>query len=138
MILAKTTEYALTVLGFMATRNEALYPAEYLHQKLHIPRQYLRRLLTDLSKLGYIRSSKGRNGGFVFNQDLKEINFYNIINAMEGPDAMKTCLLGFSCCIADRPCVMHNTWTEARSKMIEALTNTSLADLKEKYLLDQE
>ena len=29
MILSKTTEYALTVLGFMATRNESMYSAEY-------------------------------------------------------------------------------------------------------------
>lgn len=34
MILNKTTEYALTVLGFMATRNEEMYSAEYLHQQL--------------------------------------------------------------------------------------------------------
>ncbi len=136
MILSKTTEYALTVLGFMATRNMEVYPAEYLHKELKIPRQYLRRLLTDLSKMGFIKSSKGRNGGFVFAQDLKEINFYNIINAMEGHEALNTCLLGFTCCITEKPCVMHEIWLEARTKMVETLTNTSLAELREKYVHD--
>lgn len=136
MILSKTTEYALTVLGFMATRNREVYPADYLHKELKIPRQYLRHLLTDLSKLGFIKSSKGRYGGFVFAQDLKQINFYKIINAMEGREALNTCLLGFTCCIAERPCVMHETWLEARTKMIETLSATTLSDLKEKYFQD--
>jgi len=42
MILSKTTEYALNVLAYMATRNEEMYPAEYLCRELKIPRQYLR------------------------------------------------------------------------------------------------
>lgn len=33
---------------------------------------------------------------------------------------------------------MHDPWMEARSKMVETLTNTTLADLKEKYQIDLE
>jgi Rrf2 family protein len=136
MILNKTTEYALTILGFMATRNENMYSAEYLHKQLNIPRRYLRRLLTDLSKHGFLKSTSGRNGGFVFARDLNEISLARVINAMEGSGAIFTCILGFSCCIVDKPCIMHDTWMEARSKMVGILTNTTLADLKEKYQLD--
>ena len=136
MILNKTTEYALTILGFMATRNENMYSAEYLHKQLNIPRRYLRRLLTDLSKHGFLKSTSGRNGGFVFARDLKEISLAMIINTIEGSDAIFTCILGFSCCIVDKPCIMHDSWMEARSKMVLTLSNTTLADLKEKYQLD--
>jgi Rrf2 family protein len=136
MILNKTTEYALTILGFMATRNENMYSAEYLHKQLNIPRRYLRRILTDLSKHGFLKSTSGRNGGFVFARDLNEISLATIINTIEGSDAIFTCILGFSCCIVDKPCIMHDSWMEARSKMVDILSNTSLADLKEKYQLD--
>ena len=136
MTLNKTTEYALTILGFMATRNENMYSAEYLHKQLNIPRRYLRRILTDLSKHGFLKSTSGRNGGFVFARDLKEISLAMIINTIEGSDAIFTCILGFSCCIVDKPCIMHDSWMDARSKMVDILSNTSLADLKEKYQLD--
>src|SRR5665647_625100 len=136
MTLNKTTEYALTILGFMATRNENVYSAEYLHKQLNIPRRYLRRILTDLSKHGFLKSTSGRNGGFVFARDLKEISLATIINTIEGSDAIFTCILGFSCCIVDKPCIMHDSWMEARSKMVDILSNTTLADLKEKYQLD--
>lgn len=136
MILNKATRYALTILGFMATRDDEMYSAEYLYEQLNIPRRYLRRLLTDLSGHGFICSNKGRNGGFVFAMPPDEISFLKIINALEEPDAMETCLLGFSCCIVDKPCAMHNEWTEARSKMTDTLANTSLADLRKKYRSD--
>ncbi len=136
MKLNKTTEYALTVLAFMATRNQQMYAAELLHNELEIPRQYLRRLLTDLSKKGFIISTRGRNGGFVFARDVSTINFAQVIEAMEGTEAMNTCLLGFTACIVDHPCVMHDMWTESRSKMIETLTKTTLADLRDKYQQD--
>ncbi|MCX6266515.1 MAG: Rrf2 family transcriptional regulator [Bacteroidetes bacterium] len=119
MILSRTTEYALSVLAFMATRNRKMYAAELLYQELQIPRQYLRRLLTDLSRKGFIVSTRGRNGGFVFARDMSTINFAQVIDAMEGEEAMNTCLLGFTACILDHPCAMHDMWTEARSKMIE-------------------
>ena len=136
MVLKKTTEYALTILGFMATRDENMYTAEYLHKQLNIPRRYLRRLLTDLSKHGFLKSISGRKGGFVFAKDLKEINLAMVINALEASDAIITCILGFSCCILDKPCVMHDTWIEARSKMEETLSSTTLAALKAKYQRD--
>jgi DNA-binding IscR family transcriptional regulator len=67
---------------------------------------------------------------------MSTINITQVINAMEGADAMNTCLLGFTACIAGHPCVMHDLWAESRSKMIETLTMTTLADLNEKYRKD--
>jgi Rrf2 family protein len=138
MVLRLTTEYALSILGFMATRNRDLYPAEYLFEHLHIPRQYLRRLLTDLSKKGFITSTRGRYGGFIFARDLRGLTFYEVIGAMEGTESFNICLMGFSACIVDKPCAMHNLWTEAQSKMIDTLTKTTFADLREKYLKDND
>ena len=113
-----------------------MYAAELLHQELKIPRQYLRRLLTDLSKKGFIISTRGRSGGFVFARDMSTINIAQIIDALEGADAMNTCLLGFTACIAGHPCAMHDLWAESRSKVIETLTKTTLGDLSEKYRKD--
>ena len=132
MILNKTTEYALTVLVYMATSEDEIFSAELLHDKLEIPRRYLRKLLTDLSKPGFIRSTKGRNGGFIFAKPLEEINLATIIQEIEGSEVMGGCLLNHHGCKKDQPCLMHDTWLEARTKMLDVLSNTSLQDLKEK------
>jgi Rrf2 family protein len=117
MILNKTTEYALTLLGFMATRNEPVYSAETLHLELKVPRRYLRKLLTDLSKHGFLKSTKGRIGGFVFARKLEDIHLLQVIEALEGQQMTNRCILGFSCCIVDKPCIMHNMWKEATDKL---------------------
>jgi len=132
MILNKTTEYALTVLSYMAISDGEISSADFLHDQLEIPRRYLRKLMTELSRLGFIRSSKGRNGGFVFAKPLDEISLASIIKTMEGDEVMGSCILGHQKCIEEKPCVMHETWVEAKTKMLEALSNTTLQDLKEK------
>lgn len=130
MILNKTTEYALTVLGFMAVSEEEIFSAEYLHEKLAIPRRYLRKLMTDLSKIGLIKSEKGRSGGFVFARPLEEVSLSYIIEKVEGTAVMGSCLIGHTSCNLEQPCVMHQSWSEAKSKIIETLSNTTLLDLR--------
>ncbi len=132
MILNKTTEYALTILGYMATNQEEIFSAELLHYKLEIPRRYLRKLLTDLSKLGFIKSEKGRNGGFSFAKPLEEISLALIIKTVESAEVMGSCILSHHSCDEEQPCVMHDIWLEAKSKMLDTLSNTTLLDLKKK------
>lgn len=130
MILNKTTEYALTALAFMAVGEVEPYSAEYLHEHLAIPRSYLRRLLTQLSKQGFIASSKGRRGGFVFARPLEEINLAMVINSMESSGILGNCILGHLSCREEQPCIMHETWKEIRTTMLDTLSNTTLQDLK--------
>jgi DNA-binding IscR family transcriptional regulator len=51
MTLSKTTEYALRILTLMAAENEKKFSSLYIHSELKIPKKYLQRLLTDLSKV---------------------------------------------------------------------------------------
>lgn len=130
MNFSKTTEYALRILSFMATRDEVMFSAEYLYQELKIPRRYLRRLLTGLSKAGIIASTRGRSGGFVFQRDPDQITLKEIIDLMEGENTMNQCILGFSCCVAGSFCSLHNDWSEAREKMMGVLSRTTLGRLR--------
>ncbi len=130
MNLSKTTEYALRVLATMALGKKELYSAEYLYEELKIPRRYLRRLLTDLSKAGLISGSRGRSGGFVFSRDPGQITIKEIIDLMEGSGAMSRCILGFAGCVSGGSCGLHSDWVEVRDKMNEVLTKTTLESLK--------
>jgi len=126
MNLSKTTLYALKILHFMATDKKEVYSAKYLHDQLGIPLQYLRQLLTTLSKNGFIHSQRGRSGGFEFLKDPKEIFLAAIIDSIEGLDAFNKCFLNFKECPFDNPCAMHETWQESRKKIIDVLMTTSI------------
>ncbi len=129
MNLSKTTSYSLNVLSYMAKNKEEICSANYLHKKLRIPHQYLRQLLTKLSKSGFIHSTRGRNGGFVFSKEISEIYVADIIEAVEGLESFNKCILGFTICPLDEQCSMHEFWESTRDVIIKELKTTSLADL---------
>jgi Rrf2 family protein len=130
MFLSKTTTYAIRILIFMATDQQPLFSAQYLYEKLNISNRYLRRLLTDLSKHGFITSSRGRNGGFVFARSLETIYISEIIEAVEGTHFLGSCIMGFTDCKLSPVCAMHNPWLEIRNNMNHTFSKTSLQDIK--------
>ena len=129
MNFSKTTSYALSVLHYMAEHPGTLCSANFLHKQLRIPHQYLRQMLTSLSKSGFIHSTRGRGGGFVLSRPTEKIYLADIIESVEGLDVMGTCILGFKECPFNNTCVMHETWVEMRDNVLTILKSTSLADL---------
>ncbi|MCD4770666.1 MAG: Rrf2 family transcriptional regulator, partial [Bacteroidales bacterium] len=106
--------------------------ANFLHEELDIPHQYLRQLLTNLSKSGFIIGTRGREGGFILGKKVDEIYLAEIIDSIEGLEMFNTCIMGFKECPFDNKCAMHETWIETRDNIISILKNTSLAEFKKK------
>ena len=129
MKLSKTTEYALRILIFMAKEPENLYSAKHLIEKLNVSDKYLRRLMTDLSKSGFIRSTQGRDGGYTFAKDIHEIFLYDIIDSVEVMEQLNDCVLGFDICSCTNPCAMHDDWIIIREKLNKVFTETKLSDM---------
>ncbi len=136
MTLSKTTEYALRILSFMANEPNKIYTSLELHKALKIPKKYLQRLLTDLSKNGLIKSIQGRKGGFVFAKKIEKICLADIIEATEGLDTALSCFFGFGECVLEKPCAMHDVWMSTQKTLLEALKTTRLLDVKNKNIFN--
>lgn len=129
MNFTKTTSYSLKILDFMANNSERIMSASYLYRSLDIPYSYLRQILSDLSADGFIKSTKGRNGGFILKKNIKDIYLIDIINATEGTDSFDRCIMGFTKCPFKKKCPMHECWSRARADILNVLKNTSLAEI---------
>jgi Rrf2 family protein len=125
----KTTSYSLSILNYMARKRDQVISADTLHEKLDIPYHYLRRILTDLSKGGFITGSRGRFGGFTFERSLNEIFLYEIIQSIEGDELFGRCIMNYTVCPFDNICPLHELWQSTREGLIKILKNTSLNDL---------
>jgi Rrf2 family protein len=134
MILTSTTSYALRILIQMAQDKQNMISAKTLYDILGIKKQYLRRLLTDLAKHGFIKSSRGRNGGFEFARDPGQIYIYEVIDAIEGFTSFEGCLLGVKDCNQSPQCAMHSIWADAKDMMIHTFRSTTLSALKKEQL----
>jgi Rrf2 family protein len=132
MNLSKTSEYALRILSFMINSELQVFSAKYLVEQLNIPDKYLRNLLTKLSKAGFIKSIKGREGGYVFAKNADKIFLSDIIDAVEGMEKYEGCVLGFKHCGKNKVCALHEKWAPIREQILNFLHSTSVADLKNK------
>ena len=133
MNFSKTTSYSLSILSFMAIHSDKNMSADYLHTQLGIPYQYLRQILTNLSKNGFINSIRGRNGGFELARDVSTIYIADIIEVTEDLESFNKCLLGFQECPFNNKCAIHNLWDESRNNILKLLRETSLANLVIKH-----
>lgn len=128
MNFSKTASYSLNILSYMATHDEVNMSAAFLHEKLAIPYPYLRQILANLSRSGFVHSIRGRNGGFVFSKAKEDISLADIIEATDGLDSLNQCILGFLACPFNNQCSMHQLWESTRAGILKVLKETSLAD----------
>jgi Rrf2 family protein len=113
----------------MANHSDENMSADFLHSQLAIPYQYLRQILTKLSKNGLINSTRGRRGGYEIAKDIHTIYIADIIEITEGLEAFNKCVLGFQTCPFDNKCAIHDLWDDSRNNIIKILKETSLSDL---------
>lgn len=129
MILSNTSEYALRIMSYMSKEPKRLHSAAEMVESLNISDKYLRRLMTTLSKAGFIRSIRGRTGGYLFDQKPENIKLSQVIDAVEGMEKYKGCIMGFDHCSDEQPCVMHNAWKSVQEEFLNTFEQNTLGDL---------
>ncbi|MFV0391569.1 MAG: RrF2 family transcriptional regulator [Paludibacteraceae bacterium] len=130
MILNNTTEYALRILAFMLKEPEKIYTASCLVERLNISDKYLRRIMTDLSKVGFVKSIRGREGGYLFNRNAGEIYVSDVIDSIEGLGKHLACVLGLEYCSSLNPCALHDTFKDVRDELVRIAKTLPLSKLE--------
>lgn len=135
MILSKTSEYAIRILSYMASSEGELYSAKSILEKISIPQKYMRRIMTDLSKHGFIQSVQGRDGGYKFLKNPSQIYISDIIDALDGMEKFVGCILGFEECSCKNPCALHESYLETKEKLHKTFSETNLLTIKNSSFL---
>lgn len=94
------------------------------------PRNYLGKLLQQLSRRGIVESQKGLGGGFRLARDPADITLHDIIEPLEDLGRLTQCILGHEGCSSETPCAMHSRWASVRESYLGMLSSTTLADLQ--------
>jgi Rrf2 family protein len=124
----------------MAKDRRKLYCADDIYRHLKIPRRYLKRLLTQLSKSDLMESIKGNKGGFRLTRDASEITLLDIVHATDSNKENNKCFFGFKECMFGGKCYMHDKWTTIIEGIDRLLKTTTLSELTDKvtqrYIFD--
>jgi Rrf2 family protein len=100
-----------------------------LSSTLHLPREFLAKILKGLAAEGLVRSTRGAHGGYQLARPARAISFLEVIEAVEGPVQLNVCLDHKDRCDVSAGCTMYHVWKAGQERMLEVYRRTSLADL---------
>jgi Rrf2 family protein len=100
-----------------------------LSSTLHLPREFLAKILKGLAARGLVRSARGAHGGYQLARPARDVSFLEVIEAVEGPVQLNVCLDHKDRCDVSASCTMYHVWKSGQERMLEVYRRTSLADL---------
>ncbi len=132
MIYSRSAEYGIRALVHLCQVPEGQFTmAKVIAQKEDIPAHFLAKILQQLTRKGMLRSSKGPTGGFVLRRKASEIMLMDVVEALDGRNEYEKCISGLAECNDAQPCGMHDAWAALRSRILDYLEKTSIADVAE-------
>lgn len=128
--ISRKMDYALRALAYLAGRNGAQgCTLGDIATHTAVSSQFLAKIIEQLSKRGLVRSRRGPRGGYVLARQPAEVSVNDVIEAVEGPIMLNTCTTGQSDCVLLPGCEITTVWKEAQKRLIEVLSQTTLADV---------
>jgi Rrf2 family protein len=106
--------------------NGQRVPAAQVAQKAGVPLAFLRKIVVDLARVGLVHSYSGPTGGLVLAQPAASINLVHILEAVEGPICLNTCLVRPKECPRDRICPVHGFLGRLQANLIQQLQEATL------------
>jgi Rrf2 family protein len=128
----KETEYALRSLVYIQHQNyKELRPGiEEIAKEIEAPQAFTAKILHRMVKMGFVQSTKGKGGGFHFDESKPELSLKELIVTTKGGKLFDGCGFGLKHCDANNPCPLHEQYgpiREAINKLVSEETIQSLA-----------
>lgn len=132
--LSKKVEYALIVLLELGARDtfEAV-TTKSLSGQYKIPYDLLGKVLQALSRKALVQSVKGVKGGYMMTRALEQINVRQVIEAIDGPISLTSCVSSERGTCEQRPrCTIKTPMELIQSELNDFFRNISLDDLRDR------
>ncbi len=120
---------------FIATRKTQKYlPIGGIAEELGISFHFLTKILQTLTQKKILHSYRGPNGGISLARPSETLKLIEIVDAIDGSEALNSCLLGLPGCGVLKPCPLHDEWGDIRKRIHEMLNHTTVAELAKKVI----
>jgi Rrf2 family protein len=128
--ISRKIDYALRAMIHLAGLPDGrIASLQDLSSILHIPREFLAKILKVLAARGLVRSARGAHGGYQLARPAGQISFLEVIEAVEGPVQLNVCLDDKDRCDVSSSCTMYHVWKAGQDRMLEVYRRTTIAEL---------
>lgn len=121
MELSRRSDYALGAIHNLSGLPKGkLNSINTIAQAESIPREFLAKILQDLTAAGILASFGGVKGGYRLARPARKVSFLDVIEAVDGPLHLSLCTEPAKCsCKPDDHCHLHRFWV-AQEKVIRS------------------
>jgi len=130
-VFNKETEYALRGLVYVQSQNlKGRRPGiAEIAREIEAPPFYAAKILQRLVKQGFLKSQKGKGGGFYFDPEKADLPLKDLITATEGSHLFYGCGFGLKQCDENNPCPLHYKYAPIREGLLKLVTEETIHSL---------
>jgi Rrf2 family nitric oxide-sensitive transcriptional repressor len=129
MRLTRFTDYSLRVLIYLGLQDEQLVTIRKISDSYGISRNHLMKVVSLLTRMGYLSAQRGPGGGIKLARAPREINLADVIRDTEEDLVMVECFDKDGSCVITPVCKLHHIIGEALDAYISTLRKHTLQDL---------
>jgi Rrf2 family protein len=126
-MISQTAEYALRAVVYLAGQGEPK-TTQQIADVTRVPAGYLSKVLQSLARGGLVHSQRGLHGGFTLVKTPKQVTVWEVIDAVDPLQRIKTCPLGLKSHGVNL-CPMHKRLDDALAAMEKAFRASTVAEL---------
>lgn len=135
MKISTKGRYALRLMLDLAMHNTGEYiTIKSISARQEISDKYLEQIITQLSKAGYVKSTRGAQGGYRLAKAPEEYTVGSILRLIEGSLSPVACLDDDSSCSRTPQCATLEVWVQLNDAINNVVDNITLADLVDKQM----
>ena len=136
--LSKKADYALMAMKHLAIKqDQASCSAREIAEAYEIPLELLAKVLQRLVRARLLVSVQGTRGGYRLCRPATAIPVADVIQAVDGPLTVTACSDDDQDCEQYSKCNIRDPLWKIRSRIVEALTSVSVADLNDEPVAQQ-
>lgn len=127
-MFSQTTEYALRAFIYIAREDPRSVRLNEIAEAVDAPARYLAKILSQLTRAGFLTSTRGPAGGFAIKPRRVPVTLAAISEVFVKA-APPRCLLGSGPCGSNPDCPVHQRWAPIATSMSSFLARTTVAEL---------
>ena len=128
--LSKMTDYAVVVMGRLASRPDERQSAADVAANTGLPPATVGQVLKVLATGGLVSGVRGAHGGYLLSRRPEAISVAEIVVALDGPVAITACVEGADDpCSVEATCLLKGSWDAVNVAIEDALKQVTLAEM---------
>ena len=130
--LSKKADYALIAVRHLATHSAARsQSASDIADVYGISAPLLQKVLQRLAKHGLVTARHGSSGGYQLARSPKDISALEVINAVDGPLMITSCITSHGDCGQSKTCTVREPLRKVNESILQVLRAVSISQMSE-------